>query len=130
MDSHFKTIVITVPSIPKRDKLIKAIYTNLTKEPSVQFTIQQDKVNRIKVFHNAGKGIKVHIKTYLIIIIPVSIDLKPLDSIYGLVDFHLESTIKEFGKLMKKLTAIQGQRIVRAKTKNLEALLTGMLGEF
>ena len=130
MDSHSKTIVITVASITKRDSLIKAIYTNLTKEPSTQFTIHQDKVNRIKVFHNAGKGIKVHIKTYLVIVIPVTIDLKPLDSVYGLVDFHLEVTIKELNKLIKKLTSMQGQRVVKAGTKNLESLLTGMLGEF
>ena len=130
MDSHSKTIVITVASITKRDSLIKAIYTNLTKEPSTQFTIHQDKVNRIKVFHNVGKGIKVHIKTYLVIVIPVTIDLKPLDSVYGLVDFHLEVTIKELNKLIKKLTSMQGQRVVKAGTKNLESLLTGMLGEF
>jgi len=130
MDSHSKTIVITVASIAKRDSLIKAIYTNLTKEPSTQFTIHQDKVNRIKVFHNVGKGIKVHIKTYLVIVIPVTIDLKPLDSVYGLVDFHLEVTIKELNKLIKKLTSMQGQRVVKAGTKNLESLLTGMLGEF
>ena len=108
-----RTVVITVSTIAARSQLIKRIYTNATKEPPVQFTVVQDQVNRIRIFHNVGPGIKVLILTYLVIVIPIIIDLKSLNDIYGLVDFHLNETISDLQALITKLTALQGQRIVK-----------------
>ena len=108
-----KTIVITVSSIAARSTLIKRIYANATKEPPVQFTVVKDQVNRVRIFHSVGPGIKVLILTYLVVIIPIIIDLKLLDTVYGSVDFRLDETIKDLQALITKLQAQQGSRIIK-----------------
>jgi hypothetical protein len=124
------TIVATVGTIVKRDQLIKRIYTNLTENPSTQFTVQQDQVNRIKVFHNLDKGRRVLIRTYLIIIIPVTIDTSALTTIYGKVDFHLDETITSLQELISKLQSLQGTRFVKGNTnaKTFEKLVNQLRG--
>lgn len=112
------TILISVNSTYERDKLIKRIYTNLTTEPDTTFTVQKDQVNRIKVFHNVGPNTRVLIRTYLVLVIPVIMDLEPLNSIYGTVDFHLDETINYLTALTKKLQALQGKRIVKGKSND------------
>lgn len=131
MNSPKKTIVITVSSVAERSKIIKRVYTNLNKEPSVQFTVMQDQVNRIRVFHNVGVGIKVLIRTYLVIVIPIHINLNPLHEVFGLVDFHLDETIKQLQAYIIKLTAMRGQRVVKVnQSSDLETVLTDMIGDF
>lgn len=118
------TIVATVPNIAARDKLIKQIQTNLTKEPSTQFTVIKDQVNRVKVFHNVSSDIRVLIRTYLVIVIPVMVDLSSLNSLYGNLDFHLEDTIKQLSVLIGRLKSMQGKRFVKPRTNNdFESLL-------
>ena len=122
-------VVVTVSTIFQRDKLIKQIYKQLTLEPSTVFTIQQDQVNRIKVFHNVGDGVKVLVRTYLVIVIPVLIDLSPLDSIYGSVDFCLDETIGRLTKLINKLQLLKGHKVIKGNhnVKSLEQQLAGLL---
>lgn len=122
-------IVITVSSISQRDKLIKQIYKQLTLEPSSTFTIQQDQVNRIKIFHNVGEGLKVLVRTYLIIVIPVLVDLSPLNTIYGNVDFYLDETIGKLTKLISKLQSLKGHKVIKGTSndRSLEQQLAGML---
>jgi hypothetical protein len=110
------TYVVSVSSIPERDNLIKQIYTNLTKEPMLEFTIQQDQINRIRVFHNAGPDIRILIRTYLIIVIPIVFDLSPLHSLYGEVNFTLDSTITHLQTLMDSLQELQGWHTMRETT--------------
>ena len=127
--SSRKTIVITASTAQERSMLIKRIYTNLHKEPSVQLTVVQDQINRIRIFHNVSPGMRVLIRTYLVVLIPVYIDLKPLNEIYGLVDFHLDETIKRLRTLTTKLESMQGQRFVKGdRGKDLESVLTDMIG--
>ena len=122
-------IVITVSSILNRDKLIRQIYKQLTLEPSRVFTIQQDQVNRIKVFHNVGDGVKVLIRTYIVIVIPILVDLSPLDSFYGSVDFYLDDTIEKLTKLVTKLQMLKGHKVLKGKSSgnSLEQQLAGLL---
>jgi len=129
MDSAGKTIVITVSSINARHKTIKKIYTNLTKEPSLQFIVAQDRVNRIRVFHTAGPGIRVLIRTYVVLVMPVLIDIKPLHEFYGIVDFHLDDTITQLQAHIVKLEQMRGRQNVKlTNNKNLESVLTDMIG--
>jgi len=123
--NNSKTIVVTVSTILARDKLMKRIYTNLTKEPSTQFIIVKDQVNRIRVFHKVSSDIRVLICTYLAVVIPVTINLKLLDNIYGVVDFHLDETIKHLQTLITKLQGMRGRRIVKGNNdgKTLEQLV-------
>ena len=129
MEEKNNYVVVTVSSVVKRDKLIKQIYKQLTFEPSTVFTIQQDRVNRIKVFHNVGDGVKVLVRTYLIIVIPILIDLSPLDTIYGSVDFCLDETIGQLTKLLNKLQGLKGHKVIKGNrnVKSLEQQLAGIL---
>lgn len=122
-------VVVTVSNIAKRDKLIKQIYKQLVNEPSTQFTIIQDQINRIKVFHNVSGGVKVLVRTYLVIVIPVMIDLSPLFSIYGSVDFYLDETINQLSVLVSKLQNLKGHKVIKGtgNGKSLEQQLAGLL---
>ena len=122
-------VVVTVSNIAKRDKLIKQIYKQLINEPSTQFTIIQDQINRIKVFHNVSGGVKVLVRTYLVIVIPVMIDLSPLFSIYGSVDFYLDETINQLSVLVSKLQKLKGHKVIKGtgNGKSLEQQLAGLL---
>jgi hypothetical protein len=116
------TILVSVSSTFERDKLIKRIYTNLTTEPSTTFIVQQDQVNRIKVFYRVSQDIRVLVRTYLVLVIPILIDFGPLHSIFGTIDFHLDETIKHLTSLTQKLQALQGKRVVKGNVnaKNFE----------
>lgn len=129
MEEKNNYVVITVSSVMRRDKLIRQIYKQLTLEPSTVFTIQQDRINRIKVFHNVGDGVKVLVRTYLVIIIPVLVDLSPLDSLYGSVDFYLDETIGQLTKLVNKLQLLKGHKVIKGNrnVKSLEQQLAGLL---
>ena len=129
MEEKNNYVVITVSSVMRRDKLIRQIYKQLTLEPSTVFTIQQDRINRIKVFHNVGDGVKVLVRTYLVIIIPVLVDLSPLDSLYGSVDFYLDETIGQLTKLVNKLQLLKGHKVIKGNrnAKSLEQQLAGLL---
>lgn len=122
-------IVITVSSVNQRDKLIRQIYKQLTLEPSSTFTILQDQVNRIKIFHNVGDGLKVLVRTYLVIVIPILVDLSPLNTIYGSVDFYLDETIGQLSKLIGKLQLLKGHKVIKGTNneESLEQQLAGML---
>jgi len=129
MEEKNNYVVITVSSVMRRDKLIRQIYKQLTLEPSTVFTIQQDRINRIKVFHNVGDGVKVLVRTYLVIVIPVLVDLSPLDSLYGSVDFYLDETIGQLTKLVSKLQLLKGHKVIKGNrnAKSLEQQLAGIL---
>lgn len=129
MEEKNNYVVITVSSVMRRDKLIRQIYKQLTLEPSTVFTIQQDRINRIKVFHNVGDGVKVLVRTYLVIVIPVLVDLSPLDSLYGSVDFCLDETIGQLTKLVNKLQLLKGHKVIKGNrnVKSLEQQLAGLL---
>jgi hypothetical protein len=106
-------IVVTVSSIIERDRVIKKIYTNLKKEPDTRFVVQQDQVNRVKVLQYCGGGVYVPIRTYVVIVIPVLIDLSPLYSFQGTVDYHLEETIEHLQKLTTKLQSLSGRKVMK-----------------
>jgi hypothetical protein len=113
--------VATVSTILERDNLVKRIYSDLTKEPSSTFTVIMDKVNTVKVYHNSGPQVRTLIRIYLVIVIPVLVDISPLYSIYGVVDFHLDETIRKLTETVEKLQKLQGRRILK-ENKNVATL--------
>ena len=72
---------------------------------------------------------KVLIRTYLVIVIPILIDLSPLDTIYGSVDFCLDETIGQLTKLLNKLQGLKGHKVIKGNrnVKSLEQQLAGIL---
>jgi len=120
------SIIVSVNTVQERDAAIKKLYKSLQKQATNRFTIQQDQVNRIKVFHNKG-NMRVLITTYLVIVLPIIIDLSPLDTLTGTVDFRLDETIIKLETLAHHLRSLQGKRVVQkhSGTKDLaKALLT------
>jgi hypothetical protein len=120
------SIIVSVNTVQERDAAIKKLYKSLQKQATNRFTIQQDQVNRIKVFHNKG-NMRVLITTYLVIVLPIIIDLSPLDTLTGTVDFRLDETIIKLETLAHHLRSLQGKRVVQRNsgTKDLaKALLT------
>jgi hypothetical protein len=70
---------------------------------------------------------RVLITTYLVIVLPIIIDLSPLDTLTGTVDFRLDETIIKLETLAHHLRSLQGKRVVQRNsgTKDLaKALLT------
>jgi hypothetical protein len=108
------SIIISVNSIPERDIRVKEIYKELTRNPNKNFLIQQDRVNRIKIFHNKS-GLRILLQTYVVVVLPVLLDFSPLDACMGVVDFRLDVTIDRLIKLTTKLQSIQGKRIVKGR---------------
>lgn len=124
------TIVVSVKNIADREQMIKRIYANLTTEPSTTFTVLQDQVNRIRIYHNVGPEIRVLIRTYLVIVIPIIIDLNPIDSLYGILDFHLDETILQLQTIIDKLRKLQGRHIRKGgyNGETLKRLVEGLRG--
>jgi hypothetical protein len=122
------TILTSVNTIPERDKTIKELYASLTAKKDKRFTIQQDRVNRIKIFHNKG-SLRILVSTYLVIVLPVLIDFSPLDQIEGTVDFQLDNTIDRLVKLTGKLYALQGKKFIKG-TAGAEALRKALTQTF
>ena len=114
-----KYAVVTVSSINARDKLVKTIYTNIKNSISIEPNLiaQQDQVNQVKVFHKTKGGL-ILIKTYLVIVIPVTINLSQLYGVEGDVTFQLHETIKDIETLLNKLKSLQGHRIMKGNTNN------------
>lgn len=113
-----KYVVVTVSSINKRDAVIKKMYSNLTADPVMNqtMTVVKDQVNRIRVYHNLSGGRRLLIKTYLVIVIPVSINLGSIYDITGDVVFELSETIKDLRALLKTLENLQGRRVMKGKS--------------
>lgn len=107
--------------------MIKELYETLTLSSTKKYTIQKDKINRIKVFHNKG-SLRILIQTYIIVVLPIILNFSPLDCFYGTVDFRLENTIDKLIKLTHKLQSIQGKRVVKGKVgaEKLKNALTGL----
>ena len=119
------SIVISVNSVQERDSAVKKIYTSLIKQSKTKFIIQQDQVNRIKIFHTKG-SMRILVTTYIVIILPVLLDLSPIQAITGTVDFHLDETIIRLETLARQLRQMNGKHSVQKKsgTKDLaQALL-------
>jgi hypothetical protein len=124
------TIVISVATVTERDNFVKRIYTNLKKEPSDTFLILQDQASRIQIYHRVSPGIKVLIRTYLIVILPLIMNLEPITSLYGNLDFRLDETIRHLTNITQKLQALQGRRIVKGDTngQTFEQLVNSLRG--
>jgi hypothetical protein len=121
------SIIVSVNTIAERDRAIRKLYKSLLKNSSKKFTIQQDRVNRIKVFHNKG-SLRVLIVTYLVIILPVLVDLSSLDGFRGTVDFRLDETIIKLEEITARLRTLNGKKYYTKTTtsKDLANALTNL----
>jgi hypothetical protein len=127
MSSNY--VVITVSNTHERDVVMRRLYENITADPVAPFTVQKDQVNKIKVYHNVSGGLRILIRTYVVIVIPVFVDLRPLYEMTGSIDFNLENTIDELINTVKKLRSLQGRKVMKGNTNNeqtFEQLVRGL----
>ena len=133
-----KYIVVTVSSILKRDKLIKKVYYNLTEnlksDPATKLRIVQDQINRIRVYNHTSNT-NILIRTYLVIVVPVLINLNPIYEITGDVTFNLSDTIKDLQELTTRLQNLDGHKVMKGNTNEqtlgkLVSSLSGINGKY
>ena len=103
-------------STAERDIIIRNIYDQLKNNREANCSVQQDRVNRVKLVYNEGPGLRSTIVTYIVIILPIIFNLDPLLSITGRVDFHLDTTIKKLTDLLTKLKSFQGSKVIEENT--------------
>ena len=128
------THVVCVSSINKRDILIANIRTNLEVNKDKNIEVVQDRQNRIKIYHLVPPDIKVCIKTILVVVIQVHINLEPLKEIYDdTVFYDLEEVFSALEHWKKKLynmknVAVQKRRDNSAKYTRLVESLSDIAG--
>ena len=113
------SIVFSVSTIAERDLLIKNLYFQLTNETENEFIVQKDRINRIRVFYKDKKLPVIPLNLvcdYIVIILPISVNLAPLDSLTGHVDCRLDLTINKLEELIDKLKSMQGRRVIKENT--------------
>lgn len=118
------TYIYTVNNIVDREKLISTIYDKLTLEPSVVFKVQRSGVNGVIISHY-----NTPIRKYLVIVLPVTINLEQIKQIQGNVIYNLDETILSLQKLLERLQHMQGRRFVKGSSdgKSLSKELQGLV---
>jgi len=116
MQTESVTVVISVANTTERNKILNQILTNLTKEPTPTTFKITHSLTKIEIFHIVEPKVQILIKTYLIIIMPVTIDLKILDSFTGVIDFCLDETIDSLQHYISELQSRQGRKVLKDKT--------------
>ena len=123
--SESKYIVIASLNTLDRDRKLRDAYEKLQVEGVPNHTVTKDQ-NKITVQHIVSPGVRVLIRTYLFIIVPISVSFESLAGLRGNIDFHLEDIIDELNHLLSKLHSLTGTRLVKGSTneKALEQLTT------
>lgn len=109
--SENRYIVITVSSSARRDNLVKELMRRLLADNVNNLLIENDRVDRIKVYHRINSEVKVLVRIYLIVIIPTSINLAPLRGLGGKVEYRLDNTINELKDTITILSQMNGKQV-------------------
>jgi hypothetical protein len=120
-------VIMTVANQGKRDSIVKELYQKLLIDGTTDLIIENDRVDRIKVYHVVGNGVKVLIRTYLVVVISTQVNLKPLEGFTGKVTFCLDDTIEELKETIRKLSRLNGKQVIRASNNaNFDQLLRSL----
>lgn len=114
--------IIAVSSILKREQLVNKIYENLVAKnhDAKHILILKDRINRIKILHDAGNGVQIEIKSILFLVLPIMVNLAPLDNFEGDLFFDLDDLIVTLEDVIARLRSKSGKHLVR-RTYNAEA---------
>jgi hypothetical protein len=115
--------VVTVHTKYDQTKILNRIHANLLKEGDLNLIVERNQgENKIKVFHNIGDGIKVLIRTYLVLNIPITVDLSILTGLSGSITFCLDETIELLTSHLKTLQSMQGHIVRKGNNNEQQAL--------
>jgi hypothetical protein len=104
------THVVCVSTTGQRDTLISNIRQNMESRKGEQPDIEvvQPGLNRIQVYHKAAPNIRVLIKTILVVVIQVHINLAPLTEVYdNVILYDLHEVFKAIDCYKDKLNKIK-----------------------
>lgn len=127
-----KTVVVSVNTIGERDIIIRNISNQIENLWSEYYELQQDRVNRLKIFHREEGHIPDHLKspvcTYVVVVIPILTTTSSLNGFTGYVDFRLENTINSLRKLLRKFELLHGRKTVKENidTRAFEELIRSL----
>lgn len=106
-------VVISVGSTQQRDNRLKEIIDGLNLDPTSNLIFEKE-ANRVKVYHRVGTGLKILIRTYVVVVITAHINLQPLSGFTGKVNFHLDETIDQLTEIIRQLNYLNGAKEIKA----------------
>ena len=113
------TVVYTALNTRRRTELLQTLYKILTDNPDLTYSVESNQVNKLEVYHNLSQDARILIRTYLIIIIPVQVNLEPLTNVKGTkVYYRLDETITQLQHLVTSLELLEDSRDTKGEKKN------------
>lgn len=113
METTSNYIIISVSSISQRDAMINNLINKVDSDPTDNLIVEKDQ-NKVKVYHRVDTGVRVLIRVYVVVVIPVQVNLQPLTGFSGKINFCLDETIDALTKILKQLKAINGYKEIKA----------------
>lgn len=118
-------IIIPVTTVQEQKQVMNNIYSQLTIEPSCGFRIRR-KVNTITVLHISAPDIYTSVREYLVVVIPMLINLSPLRGLSG--KFHTEYLQNRLDAISHEITALQKIQVGQEGADGIDKI-TGRLAE-
>lgn len=107
--------VVVVTDVVERKEMLDRIYTNLTKEPSVNLIVKRE-ANKVSIYHRVDIDILILIQQYTVVTMPVVLNTQVLDSFQGVVDYRLDCVIEKLEDTIKQLQSLQGYKDTKGVT--------------
>lgn len=122
--------VIVTTSLDKRKRIIQDIREKLTKAipPDGSIKMAQSQVNKIDLYHKVNSENFVIFRSYIVIVIPVIVNLNALNELYGDLFFDCSGLINELYGTIKRLRGIEGKTIRRLNNAKFKGLAEGLYG--
>ncbi|MCC7570645.1 hypothetical protein KO465_04815 [Candidatus Micrarchaeota archaeon] len=108
-----KTIVIGVVTSEDRRRLINYIEQVTTVNCSIDFSVRRKGQNKVELYRKIGPNNAVLIKTWEVILFPISVNTSAMSSLDGEVCMHLDNVIHALELEIKKLRSLQGRQIMK-----------------
>jgi hypothetical protein len=114
-------VVVSVKNIKARDEMVKNIYDRLSLDRSLSLVVIKDQVNRVRVYHRTANS-RILIRTYLVVVLPIMVDLSQLDHLYGTVYYNLDETIDQLRGHISKLESLNKRKVKKGNSNEQQTL--------
>lgn len=114
-------VVVSVKNIKARDEMVKNIYDRLSLDRSLSLVVIKDQVNRVRVYHRTANS-RILIRTYLVVVLPIMVDLSQLDHLYGTVYYNLDETIDILRGHISKLESLNKRKVKKGNSNEQQTL--------
>lgn len=125
-------IVVSTSTAGQRDATTQSIYNRLIELNKLvdNIIIAKEGIGKVKVFHKIEGHAPILIRTYLVVVIPVIVNMTAIEGLYGNIYFNLQDSIDQLESALEKLRAIEGHKKIKSpiSTKDdLEQILNSLL---